>query len=411
MLKDLVFRSHGLCGGILEYQLKLIRLHDFDHEANNSLNVMHWFEEIEKFAPKMLETLGKDTVLQCLDNNHFEHKTKFCLHFVAALIRIYCKNVDVSGYGIPFLDQISALCSMDLGFGIDMEQIEDSYARIYNLSRRDSEFDHHMDPFNCYETFNSNVLFMFLYAAIKTNQKWIVHSVFGMADFNILQCTFPTNMEPMEIHRECFKLFVENSYEIGRDELPIDWLDETTLTQILDKQKDQKFLQPYYARDDDYEDSDYNEDFYSLRVIVNDQRLKHSITHPILSNEINKKFHKYSRIFYMEIFYLVSWALLLASMFCSIKVFCTFVLIQISIETCRVYIMKKLNIKTNWLPVISKLKFLASMVFDESSLHTLELKAKFYIFYAEQLRIFYSLNEYDKTKDKLLHVVALFVFQ
>ncbi|XP_070506632.1 uncharacterized protein [Chironomus tepperi] len=200
-------------------------------------------------------------------------------------------------------------------FAEELKRIEKSFVEVYQLeSTYDNKHQHEDEEniFHYYEKYSANFMYVLLYAAIKTNQKEIVDHIFKYNNFLITEPTFPSNIEPDEIHRHTMIKFLENKYEIGRDSLPRNWITHEVLEKFLNSRieshggfykVDCRFMLPYYNYDlnlkspkDVDDDLLMNEDYDTMEHILNDHELKPLVTHPVLEMIIKIKTKKYSRI-------------------------------------------------------------------------------------------------------------------
>jgi hypothetical protein len=200
-------------------------------------------------------------------------------------------------------------------FATEIEELENCFKYIYELEstydtkhqKEDSE-----NIFHFYEKYSTNFFFVLLYAAIKLNQKGIIDHIFKYDNFLITVPTFPSNMEPTDIHHHTTFKFLENKYEIGRADIPKNWITRDVLEKFLDSRIasfggfykiDCRFMLPYYNHDVNIksaaevnEDLLLNEDYDTMEYITNDHELKPLVTHPVMEMIIKVKIQKYNRI-------------------------------------------------------------------------------------------------------------------
>ena len=186
--------------------------------------------------------------------------------------------------------------------------------------------------FHYYEKYSTNFSYIFLYAAIKTNQKKIMEAVFQYSHFLITCPIFPQNMKAEDIHSDTIAKFIENRYEIGREDLPKHWISQKMLNSFLDSRitcednfykVDCRFMLPYYNYDELKEkagnDMILNEDYDTMKYILNDYNLKHLVSHPVMEMIIRAKMSKYYRLFFWNLilfltFYVIPTILLVAEL-------------------------------------------------------------------------------------------------
>jgi len=204
-------------------------------------------------------------------------------------------------------------------FSEEIPIIENCFKLVYGLeSTYDSGHQKTDDVniFHFYEKYSTNFNFVLLYAAIKTNQPRIVDEIFKYNNFLITRPTFPTNMIPDEIHYHTAIKFLENRYELERNDIPDNWIRHHNFKKFLDSRIssqndfykiDCRFLLPYYnfkenknieKHEERDEDLLLNEDYGSIEYILEHHGLKSLVTHPVMETIINLKIQKYDRILF-----------------------------------------------------------------------------------------------------------------
>jgi len=349
----------------IEYHLKLIDKNEKD-DYDNTHNLLYLFEEMCHYRP---EEMGKNQFFVELFQEILseepeifdgEHELKLPRkHFWIGLMMIYWNYfvefepidtdsnsnaskkysiilrsvtkpdqdvIKLEGFYIPFLSILSMIIVKKEDkfieeFPNEMMIMEKSYREIYKLenmydARHQKEDE--TEIFNFYEKYSSNFSFILLYAAIKTNQKSIVKKVFEFNNFLISIPEFPANMKIEEIHHYTMLMFLENKYELGRGDLPKSWIPQKVMKKFLDSRitsidnhykVDCQFMLPYYSHDEKPEEINdalmMNEDYDTMSYILEDNNLRHLVTHPVMEVIIKTKLQKYDRILSWNLFLFV----------------------------------------------------------------------------------------------------------
>lgn len=267
--------------------------------------MIYWKCEVEKEQIIRPDSDNEDEIIDCAD--YQENPTK-------------CKIKSFTNKGFLFFKLLYLTINKHEEefhkiFAEEMKNIEKSFAEVYQLESTYDNKHQHADReniFHFYEKYSANFIYVLLYAAIKTNQEKIVDDIFKYNNFLITEPTFPSNIEPDEIHRHTMLKFLENKYEIGRDTLPRNWISHEVLEKFLNSKieshggffkVDCRFMLPYYnfnlniksSKEVD-DDLIMNEDYDTMEYILNDYDLKPLVTHPVLEMIIKIKIQKYSRI-------------------------------------------------------------------------------------------------------------------
>lgn len=199
-------------------------------------------------------------------------------------------------------------------FPAQMILMEESYKTTYKLKStydRSCQNDDNQEIFHFYEKYSSWFCFILLYAAIKTNQKNIVKKIFEYNNFLITIPEFPANMVVGDIHHYTVLGFLNKKYELGRGDLPKDWITKDVFEKFLDSRVtfqngfykiDCLFMLPYYNQDKKSKKLDddlcLNEDYDTMEYILKDQDLKPLVTHPVMEIIIRTKLKKYSHLYF-----------------------------------------------------------------------------------------------------------------
>lgn len=364
MLKNALlhdYQSNNLQSSInkclVEYHLSLIDKNE-RNDYDNTKNLLYFFEELcqyskhqngktEFFMDVFEKTLTEETEI-------FDGKNELKLprkHFWIGILMIYLgyfvefefvdekdsktsyvilktlehekeEVLKFKSEFIPYLHLLSLILNkkekeFEKQFPKEIVQMEDSYKNIYNLSNTYDNQHQNFDAnevFNFYEKYSTNFSFILLYAAIKTDQKKIVKTIFDYNSFLICCPEFPQNMIVGDIHHYTAKMFLENKYELGRGEIPKKWMNHDVLEEFLDSRitcqdnfykLDCQFMLPYYNHDAKPEIVDNgviaNEDYDTMNYILNDNDLRPLVTHPVMETIIRTKIQKYSRIFFWNL--------------------------------------------------------------------------------------------------------------
>lgn len=194
-------------------------------------------------------------------------------------------------------------------FSSKFDELEDVYETRYDVSVRQRESDDHL-----YELYSSNFMFILFLAAIRTKQHKLIDFIFKNDWFVTINFGFPENVKTSEIHYYAALNLLKHRHELGRANIPEDWLTHEVLDDFLDSR--------ISYRDKDYIEIDCTsllhaesqkikvrgpadvtdkllmlEDTISLAYIRDHENLKNLIAHPVVETYINLKRFKYQRIF------------------------------------------------------------------------------------------------------------------
>jgi len=346
---------------LIEYHLNLIDKNE-RHDYNNTKNLLYLLEEIYQFCPdqvgknqffvKLFKKIlyeepekfnGKNELK--LPRKHFwiglmmiywgyfvefqhveaaskENKTQKCYIILHSTSNPKEEILKLEGTFIPYLNLLSLIINNKdevffTEFPIEIKDMEKSYKDLYKLpgkyDRTHQDFDEN-EIFHFYEKYSTNFCFILLYAAIKTDQKNIVKLIFDYNNFLISCPEFPANMIVGDIHHYTVQMFLENKYELGRGELPKNWIPHEVMEDFLDSRiksqdnfykVDCQFMLPYYSHDENPEKIDdgvmMNEDYDTMDYILNDYELRSLVTHPVMEMIIRTKIEKYDRLFFWNL--------------------------------------------------------------------------------------------------------------
>ncbi|KAL7026859.1 hypothetical protein ACKWTF_005204 [Chironomus riparius] len=194
-------------------------------------------------------------------------------------------------------------------FSSKFDELEDVYETRYDVSVTQRDTEDHL-----YELYSSNFMFILFLAAIRTNQHKLIDFIFKNDWFVTINFGFPENVKTSEIHYYAALNLLKHRHELGRANIPEDWLTHEVLDDFLDSR--------ISYRDKDYIEIDCTsllhaesqkikvrgptdvtdkllmlEDTMSLSYIRDHENLKNLIAHPVIETYINLKSHKYQRIF------------------------------------------------------------------------------------------------------------------
>lgn len=330
LLKNALFRqTHSK--SLIKFHLDIIDTNDFS-DFNNVDNLLYMFEEIAQNSPE--QRAPNEYIADVL--NHivelpsatYDGKHELTLprkHFIAAMIMIYwseaAKNV-ISD--IPFFKTVRDITNKkQINFAEELAALGSSIRKVYQLPYNyDTNHQHTCTEniFNYHEKYLANFMFVFLYAAIKTETFSYVENIFEYENFLIVDTCFPCNMEVKGIHRRCAEKFLNSRHELGRDILPRAWFSD--FNSYLDPRMhgtpeyytiDTRFLLPYYnqtstGRGADQNDLIFNEDFDTLAYIS--KHLGPTLCHPVLEVAVQLKSYKYKRIASLNLVMLFIFALI-----------------------------------------------------------------------------------------------------
>jgi len=333
---------------LIDFHFKLIEK-NMKEDPYNLDNLFYMFEEIgfysleQEHENAFIKELFEEIMIE--DPERYDGQKELKLprkHFLIGIMMIYWKQEGkhlIKKFDIGSQTSIdeSDMSRRNLYFGLlslimnkedksflkeyktELKKIESCFKFVYNLvSTYDSGHQKTDDDniFHFYEKYSTNFNFVLLYAAIKTNQPRIVDEIFKYNNFLISCPTFPINMEPDEIHYHTAIKFLENRYELERNDIPDNWIRHHNFKKFLDSRIssqndfykiDCRFLLPYYNFEenkiiDNHIESDddllLNEDYGSMEYILEHHGLKSLVTHPVMETIINLKIQKYDRILF-----------------------------------------------------------------------------------------------------------------
>ncbi|XP_070506640.1 uncharacterized protein [Chironomus tepperi] len=208
-------------------------------------------------------------------------------------------------------------------------KLEETYKTRYNIIEAQQESED-----NLYELYTSNLIYVLFFAAIKNKQRKIIECIFNNDSFVTIQFEFPPNMKAQEIHYYAALTFLNRKHELGRSNIPKDWLTQEVLEEFLNSRinyydKDlveidctsmlhaQSQKTKVKCKSDIDKDILMLEDRNSLEYIKENENLKEFIAHPVVETYINLKSFKYQRIFVFNfwifvILYILPFLLLIA---------------------------------------------------------------------------------------------------
>ncbi|XP_070498405.1 uncharacterized protein [Chironomus tepperi] len=342
---------------LIEFNLKLIDK-ECKSDYKNWKNVLYLFEEVSQYNIEA----SKDNVLMCnlfhkvMEETfeEFDEQKELKLpklHFLLGLAMIYLdffvefQNIKDEGGNekmfailrstsnptgiisrqeteiIPVFTLLSLIINKNEDeflriFPEQMILMEESYKTTYKLkSTYARSYEDSQEIFHFYEKYSSWFCFILLYAAIKTNQKDIVKKVFEYNNFLITIPEFPANMVVNDVHHLAVLGFLNKKYELGRGDLPKSWITKDVFEKFLDSRVtfqngfykiDCLFMLPYYNQDNKSKKLDddlcLNEDYDTMEYILNDQDLKHLVTHPVMEVITRTKLKKYSHLYFWNFF-------------------------------------------------------------------------------------------------------------
>ncbi|KAL7051820.1 hypothetical protein ACKWTF_004644 [Chironomus riparius] len=327
------FRVQNFAKTIIDFQCILIKdtkeNDDYQYEAHNLSNILYLLEEMHQYCssntennrvieevfnykptkdfyflvPKFWFTLG----LMMIHWNYYIKIDKDQILIFPSndeelpeLTSICTKN--------PFLYLISLIVikKYDQFLKDFPEKIKESVTN-YKTSAESKKVD--------VEHVTTNFCFVFLYGAIKANQKEIVKQMFAFNSFAVNIHEFPSNMNPEEIHEFILKIYLENKSQFGKDvEIPEDWITYKVFKEFLDSRITNqgnfykincKFLLPLESQDETLDKKDDNavfyEDYHTIKYILGSYKLKLLIAHPVMETIVRTKIEKYDRIFFWNL--------------------------------------------------------------------------------------------------------------
>lgn len=332
MLKNLIncqTTNHSL----VEFYLNVIDKND----KSDSLfiqNLMYLFEEIKFFTNEQTQhnTYIRSVIDRVLTEQPKPYNNQDELqlprkHFMIGLLMIYwqleIQSPDMTYFKLLKLviaKESDIFCNL---YGEEMIKIAIGIPHVYKLHNKYNTRHQQTDTtniFHYYEKYLTNFSFVLLYAALVTDQKQILNTIFKFENFLISDPTFPHNMQISTIHNDCVLAFMEHKYELGRDNLPRAWITKDVLLLFLNSKIetdcnnickiDSNFLNPYYNQHQqqqcntniDKDDLLFNEDTDTLLYIIKSPALEPLIWHPVIETTIRLKLQKYSRLFALDFY-------------------------------------------------------------------------------------------------------------
>jgi hypothetical protein len=313
-------------GSLVDFHLKCIDDND-GSEYQVLQHVMYLFEEIKMYSGE--QNVRNAYIRAVIDNVLKEQPKKFEAgselqlprkHFFIGLLMIYWQ-LEVTSDDMSYLKLLKLIINgkrrdFSKSFETEMIKMAEDFTNVYDLDsmydNRHQESDQ-MELFHYHEKYITNFLFVFLYAALVTDQENIMDIIFKHEHFLITEPTFPLNMVPKNIHQKCMIKFLNSKYELGRDTLPGTWVTTEALKLFLDSRItqegdecriDAKFMLPYYNHNSpdstDPNDLILNEDPSTLKWIISKRTLKPLVVHPVLESIIRLKIQKYARILHFD---------------------------------------------------------------------------------------------------------------
>lgn len=320
---------------LIDIQLDFIETSN-DLDSSNLQNLFYFFEEMQIFNSeqkeenKYIRSLFEDILNEQTDKfdgiNPLKSPRK---HFLIGIMMSYwtCEaNIEkLSTFGSRtsrhfMFELVNLIIKKEENKFFEelknsMKNFEENLKDIYNIEStydNSHQKDSKTEIFHFIEKYSANFFFVILYAAIKTNQSKIIKKIFKYHNFLIICPTFPANMKVERIHKYTALKFIENKYEIGRDNIPKSWITKDVLEEFLDSRVtsqgelykvDCRFMLPYYNHGTNIKSSNevnddliFNEDQETMKYIINDHKLKSLVSHPVLEMIIRAKIKKYSRI-------------------------------------------------------------------------------------------------------------------
>lgn len=197
-----------------------------------------------------------------------------------------------------------------------IEDEEDEFVKYFhaNINLLIRSYMEHYDQLKDNEKIMQDDLFILFRAAIKHNRRKIIACILDFESFQSLDFKFPHYKKANENDHHAALKLLENGYDLGDGAIPGDWVSEQVINGFLDSQikvVDKDIVQlnsnVLLCSDDrrfkikSKEDVDskmlFCEHNGNLQFIVNNEALKDSILHPIVSTYINLKSYKYQRVY------------------------------------------------------------------------------------------------------------------
>lgn len=197
-----------------------------------------------------------------------------------------------------------------------IEKKDDDFCENFQsiMSELEETYDTRYKCAEMSEDFSSNLLFVMLLAALKTNQRRIIDFILNYDNFETIEFEFSENIIPEEIHYYTALKLLKQNHEIGRNKIPKEWLTKEVLEEFFDSQityynqdlieiscncmlhsQSQKII---VKSEKDVTDSMVMwDDTDSLEYLIGQENLKRLILHPVIETYINLKSLKYQRIF------------------------------------------------------------------------------------------------------------------
>lgn len=291
----------------------------FDGEKTNFLIIFNLLEEKKFF----LDILNDDSV-------QFKKLKDF-----AVSEKVSSENCEKMFEVDDLVGNIIAYCSKDdrsyTTIKAELEKVGIVYKMLFIiLEHRENEFEQSFDDFklkisdfyqNRYKNlrkssyYTSNFMLMFLIAAMKHNQRKVVDLILSHETFNTVILRFPENIDTGSIYNYVALKMLQNGHCIGKNQIPSCWITPKVMNDFLDSQVVYRghnlvelnsgfMLHPFTKKWQVRSENDVDEklvfweDTDSLRFLIENENVKNSITHPIVSTYIDLKTFKYYRIYF-----------------------------------------------------------------------------------------------------------------
>lgn len=193
-------------------------------------------------------------------------------------------------------------------FSKEIINMEEFYKKMYRPENPTDTDDCELIS-EFYDKYSSSFSFLLVYAAMKTNQKEILVEIFKYNNFLTCISEFPINMDAGEIHHQAALIFLNNKYELSKGNLPSNWIPRKVLKEFLDSRIsyddgsyliDFRFMLPFDKYDntssESKDNSNMDDDYDTMKYILEDNDLKPLIKHPVIETFIKIKLKKYSQV-------------------------------------------------------------------------------------------------------------------
>lgn len=315
-----IFSLTGKC--LLEYQIDIfLGIEELEHDVDLFVRIIYMLEEIGQ-----IDEIQNDEVINYfLDLMYKTEKYSHELFEIDDLLGImviywnphkgdYDKYKQILITINPFFDLLFMTIEKQYDefiskFPSKFDELEEAYETRYDVSVIQKDRDDHQ-----YELYSSNFMFILFLAAIRTEQHKMIDFIFKNDWFVTINFGFPDNVKAGEIHYYAALNLLKHGHELGRANIPEDWLTREVLEEFLNSR--------ISYRDEDYIEVDCAsllhaesqkikvkgsgdvtdkllmlEDTMSLKYIRDHENVKMLITHPVIETYINLKSYKYQRIF------------------------------------------------------------------------------------------------------------------